>query len=281
MGNRTKKVVRCKPTSPGRRHRIEIDRSMLHKGEPEKSLLEPLNKSGGRNNNGRITMRGIGGGHKRRYRRIDFKRDKIGVPGKVIRLEHDPNRSAHIALIHYADGDKRYIIAPKGIAMGATIVSDENAPIKPGNTLPLRNIPLGTQVHCIQLDPNRRAQLVRSAGNSAQVIAREGSYVTLRFRSGEMRKIHAECKATIGVVGNEDHYLARDGKAGKTRHKGKKPKVRGVAMNPVDHPMGGGEGRTSGGRHPVTPWGVPTKGFKTRKNKRTDKFVVQKRSEDK
>jgi large subunit ribosomal protein L2 len=241
-------------------------------------LLAKKSKTGGRNNAGRITTRHRGGGHKQRYRIIDFKRNKDGVPGIVERIEYDPNRTAHIALIRYADGERRYIIAPRGIAAGAEVMSGEEAAIQVGNALPLRNIPLGTQVHCIELKPGKGAQLARSAGATAQLVAKEGSYATLRLRSGEMRKVLAECKATIGEVGNEEHGLRKLGKAGAARWRGVRPTVRGVAMNPVDHPHGGGEGRTAGGRHPVTPWGVPTKGYKTRKNKRTDKWIVRRRN---
>jgi large subunit ribosomal protein L2 len=238
----------------------------------------PKSKSGGRNNLGRITTRHRGGGHKQRYRIVDFRRNKVGVSGRIERLEYDPNRSAHLALVLYADGERRYIIAPRGLLAGAEVRSGEDAPIKVGNCLPLRNIPVGTTVHCIELKQGKGAQLARSAGTSAQLVAREGTYATLRLRSGEMRKVHASCRASVGEVGNFEHNLRSLGKAGAKRWRGVRPTVRGVAMNPVDHPHGGGEGRTSGGRHPVTPWGVPTKGHKTRQNKRTDKFILRRRS---
>ena len=240
--------------------------------------MEKQSKSGGRNNYGRITTRHVGGGHRHHYRLIDFKRTKDGIPATVERLEHDPNRSAHIALLKYADGERRYIIAPKGVSAGDVLESGVNAPIKKGNALPLRNIPLGSTVHGIELKPGKGAQIARSAGTSAQLVAREGNYATLRLRSGEMRKVLAECRATLGEVSNSEHSLRQLGKAGAKRWRGVRPTVRGVAMNPVDHPHGGGEGRTSGGRHPVSPWGVPTKGHKTRKNKRTDKLIVRRRN---
>ncbi|PWG62105.1 50S ribosomal protein L2 [Sediminicurvatus halobius] len=268
---------KAKPTSPGRRFVVQTTEKQLHRGEPYAPLVRKLGKSGGRNNQGRITTRHIGGGHKRRYREIDFRRDKDGVPGVVERLEYDPNRSAHIALVLYRDGERRYIIAPRGIETGREIRSGTNAPIKPGNALPLRNIPVGTQVHCVELRPGKGAQIARSAGAGVQLVAREGAYATLRLRSGEMRKVLSECRATVGEVGNSEHALRSLGKAGATRWRGKRPTVRGVVMNPVDHPHGGGEGRTSGGRHPVTPWGIPTKGHKTRSNKRTDQFIVRRR----
>ena len=241
-------------------------------------MLEKKSKSGGRNNAGRITTRHIGGGHKQHYRVIDFKRTKDGIPSVVERLEYDPNRTAFIALLKYADGERRYIIAPKGVKAGDAISSGSTAPIKNGNTLPLRNVPVGSQIHCIEMKPGKGAQIARSAGASVQLVAREGSYVTLRLRSGEMRKIHVDCRATIGEVSNSEHSLRSLGKAGAKRWRGVRPTVRGVAMNPVDHPHGGGEGRTSGGRHPVSPWGVPTKGKKTRSNKRTDNMIVRRRS---
>ena len=271
-------IVKAKPTSPGRRHVVSIVHADLHKGAPYAPLLEKKSKSGGRNNNGRITTRHIGGGHKQHYRVIDFKRNKDGIPATIERLEYDPNRSANIALVLYADGERRYIIAPKGISAGDPIISGDAAPIKPGNTLPLRNIPVGSVVHCIEMKPGKGAQIARSAGTSAQVVAREGQYATLRLRSGEMRKILSECRATLGEVSNSEHSLRKLGKAGASRWRGVRPTVRGVAMNPVDHPHGGGEGRTSGGRHPVSPWGMPTKGYKTRKNKRTNKLIVRKRN---
>ncbi|MDO6545163.1 50S ribosomal protein L2 [Photobacterium sanguinicancri] len=271
-------IVKCKPTSPGRRHVVKVVNSDLHKGKPYAPLLEKNSKSGGRNNNGRITVRHIGGGNKQHYRLIDFKRTKDGIPAKVERLEYDPNRSANIALVLYADGERRYIIAPKGIQAGDSIQSGVDAAIKVGNTLPMRNIPVGSTIHCVELKPGKGAQLARSAGAYAQIIARTGTYVTLRLRSGEMRKVLAEGRATLGEVGNAEHMLRELGKAGASRWRGVRPTVRGVVMNPVDHPHGGGEGRTSGGRHPVSPWGVPTKGFKTRKNKRTDKYIVRRRN---
>ena len=271
-------LVKCKPTSPGRRHLIKVVNPDLHKGKPYAPLLEKNSKSGGRNNNGRITVRHIGGGHKHHYRVVDFKRNKDGIPAKVERLEYDPNRSANIALVLYADGERRYIIASKGMKAGDTVQSGVDAPIKAGNTLPMRNIPVGSTVHCIEMKPGKGAQIARSAGAYVQILAREGSYVTLRLRSGEVRKVPSDCRATIGEVGNAEHMLRSLGKAGATRWRGVRPTVRGVAMNPVDHPHGGGEGRTSGGRHPVSPWGKPTKGAKTRKNKRTDKFIVRRRN---
>ena len=241
-------------------------------------LLEKKSKSGGRNNTGRITTRHRGGGHKQHYRVIDFKRDKDGIVGRVERIEYDPNRTAHIALVLYADGERRYIIAPKSLRAGDQVVSGREAAIKPGNCLPLRNIPMGSVVHCVEMKPGKGAQIARSAGAAVQLVAREGQYATLRLRSGEMRKVPSRCRATIGEVSNSEHNLEKLGKAGAKRWRGVRPTVRGVAMNPVDHPHGGGEGRTSGGRHPVSPWGVPTKGYKTRKNKTTDKFIVRKRS---
>jgi len=271
-------IVKTKPTSPGRRFVVKVVNKDLYKGEPHKALVEKKSKNGGRNNNGRITVRHVGGGHKQRYRMVDFKRDKDGIEAKVERIEYDPNRTANIALLVYKDGERRYIIAPKGLEAGATVSSGANAPIKVGNTLPIRNIPVGSQVHCIEMKPGKGAQIARSAGAVVQLVAREGIYATLRLRSGEMRKIHVDCKATIGEVGNSEHSLSSLGKAGATRWRGVRPTVRGVAMNPVDHPHGGGEGRTSGGRHPVSPWGVPTKGFKTRSNKRTDKMIVRRRN---
>jgi len=270
-------IVKAKPTSPGRRFVVQVKTPGLHKGAPYEPLVAKKSKTGGRNNQGRITTRHRGGGHKQRYRIIDFKRDKDGIPGVVERLEYDPNRSAHICLIKYADGERRYIIAPKGLQAGDSIQSGIEAPIEPGNALPLRSIPVGSTIHCIEMKVGKGAQIARSAGTSAQLVAREGDYATLRLRSGEMRKIHADCRATIGEVGNSEHSLRKLGKAGATRWRGIRPTVRGVVMNPVDHPHGGGEGRTSGGRHPVSPWGVPTKGYKTRSNKRTDKFIVRDR----
>ncbi|TMM45029.1 50S ribosomal protein L2 [Colwellia ponticola] len=271
-------IVKCKPTSPGRRHLVKVVNKELHKGKPYAPLLDTMSKSGGRNNNGRITVRHIGGGHKQHYRIVDFKRLKDGIPAKVERLEYDPNRSANIALVLYADGERRYILAPKGLSAGDTIQSGVDAPIKPGNTMPLRNIPLGSVIHAIELKPGKGAQIARAAGTYAQLVAKDGAYVTLRLRSGEMRKIETDCRATLGEIGNSEHMLRSLGKAGASRWRGVRPTVRGVAMNPVDHPHGGGEGKTSGGRHPVSPWGVPTKGYKTRSNKRTDKFIVRRRT---
>ena len=270
-------VLKSKPTSPGRRHVVRVVNDDLHKGEPYKPLLEKQSRNGGRNNNGRITTRHIGGGHKQHYRIIDFKRIKDGIPAKVERLEYDPNRTANIALLLFADGERRYIIAPKGVKAGDVLQSGPAAPIKTGNCLPLRNIPVGSVVHAIELKPGKGAQVARSAGTSVQVVAREGQYATLRLRSGEMRKVLADCRATLGEVSNSEHSLRKLGKAGASRWRGVRPTVRGVAMNPVDHPHGGGEGRTSGGRHPVSPWGTPTKGYKTRKNKRTDNLIVRRR----
>ncbi|GAB3350389.1 MULTISPECIES: 50S ribosomal protein L2 [Chromohalobacter] len=270
-------VVKTKPTSAGRRHVIKVVNDELYKGRPYAGLLEKKSKSGGRNNNGRITTRHVGGGHRQHYRVIDFKRAKDGVAAVVERLEYDPNRSANIALLKYLDGERRYIIAPRGVKAGDRLESGVNAAIKRGNALPLRNIPVGSTVHCIEMKPGKGAQIARSAGASAQVVAREGNYATVRLRSGEMRKILAECRATLGEVGNSEHSLRQLGKAGAKRWRGVRPTVRGVAMNPVDHPHGGGEGRSSGGRHPVSPWGIPTKGHKTRKNKRTDKLIVRRR----
>jgi large subunit ribosomal protein L2 len=270
-------IVKTNPSSAGRRFVVKVVSPELHKGAPHGPLLDKKGKSGGRNNKGRITVRHRGGGHKQRYRIVDFKRNKTGVPAVVERLEYDPNRSAHIALLKYADGDRAYIIAPRGLKAGAQVVAGEDAPISAGNCLPLRNVPLGTLVHCIELRPGKGAQLARAAGAAAQLIAREGQYATLRLRSGEMRKVGIECRAVIGEVGNNEHSLRKLGKAGAKRWRGVRPTVRGVVMNPVDHPHGGGEGRTSGGRHPVSPWGVPTKGYKTRSNKRTDKMIVRRR----
>ncbi len=271
-------IVKAKPTSPGRRGVVQVTHDHLHDGAPWPGLVEKKSRTGGRNNNGRITTRHIGGGHKQHYRVIDFKRDKDGIKGRVERIEYDPNRSAHIALVLYIDGERRYIIAPKGIHAGDEVLSGRDAAIKPGNSLPLRNIPVGSVVHCVELTPGKGAQLARSAGAAVQLVAREGMHATLRLRSGEMRKVQSRCRATIGEVSNSEHNLEKLGKAGAKRWRGVRPTVRGVAMNPVDHPHGGGEGRTSGGRHPVSPWGVPTKGYKTRKNKRTSKFIVRKRS---
>ncbi len=270
-------LIKPKPTSAGRRSQVKVVTPELYKGAPFEPLLEKQSKNSGRNNNGRITVRHRGGGAKQRYRIIDFKRNKDGIAARVEHIEYDPNRTAHIALLLYADGERRYIIASDGIKEGDEVMSGESAPIKAGNCLPLRNIPLGTTIHCVEMKPGKGAQMARSAGASVQLVAREGSYATLRMRSGEMRKVLAECRATIGEVGNGEHALRSLGKAGAKRWLGIRPTVRGVAMNPVDHPHGGGEGRTSGGRHPVTPWGVPTKGYKTRKNKRSDNLIVRRR----
>lgn len=270
-------LVKTKPTSPGRRFVVKVVNNDLHKGAPVRSLTESKSKSGGRNNHGRITTRHVGGGHKQSYRIVDFKRNKDGIPARVERIEYDPNRSAHLALLVYQDGERRYIVAPKGITAGDVLQSGSDAGIKPGNCLPLANIPVGTQVHCIEMKPGKGAQIARGAGASAQLLAREGVYATLRLRSGEMRRIHVNCRATIGEVGNSEHGLRSLGKAGASRWRGVRPTVRGVVMNPVDHPHGGGEGRTSGGRHPVSPWGVPTKGYRTRSNKRTDGMIVRRR----
>lgn len=270
-------VIKAKPTSPGRRFVVEVVDPELYKGAPHKPLLEPNKKSGGRNTHGRITTRHRGGGHKRNYRKVDFKRTKDNVKAVVERLEYDPNRSANVALLLYADGERRYIIAPRGVRVQDQLMSGSNAPIRSGNALELRNIPVGSVIHCVELKPGKGAQLARSAGSSAQLVAREGAYATLRVRSGEMRRVLAECRATVGEVGNAEHSLRSLGKAGATRWRGRRPTVRGVAMNPVDHPHGGGEGKSSGGRHPVTPWGVPTKGYKTRTNKRTDGLIIRRR----
>jgi large subunit ribosomal protein L2 len=271
-------VVKSKPTSPGRRFVVRVVHPDLHKEGPYKPLLEPQKRHGGRNNVGRITTRHQGGGQKQHYRIVDFKRDKDGIPATVERLEYDPNRTANIALLKYKDGERRYIIAPKGVSAGDVLVSGSGAPIRSGNCMPLRSVPLGSVIHCIELKPGKGAQLVRSAGASCQLVAREGAYATLRLRSGEMRRVLVDCRATLGEVSNSEHNLRSIGKAGAKRWAGVRPTVRGVAMNPVDHPHGGGEGKTSGGRHPVTPWGVPTKGYKTRKNKRTDRLIVRRRS---
>ena len=271
-------IKKSKPTSPGQRFVVRIVEPTLHKGEPYAPLLEKKSRKGGRNNTGRITVRHQGGGHKRHYRLVDFKRTKDGVPATVERLEYDPNRTANIALILYADGERAYILAPKNLQAGDTVESGAGVSIKVGNTLPLRNIPVGTIVHGVEMRPGKGAQIARSAGAYVQIAGKEGSYVLLKLRSGEMRKIHIECRATVGEVGNAEHSLRKLGKAGAKRWRGIRPTVRGVAMNPVDHPHGGGEGRTSGGRHPVTPWGVPTKGKKTRSNKRTNNMIVRRRN---
>jgi large subunit ribosomal protein L2 len=270
-------IVKTRPTSPGRRHLVKVVNNDLHKGAPHKPLLARLVKSGGRNNNGRITVRHIGGGHKRHYRVIDFCRNKLEIAATVERLEYDPNRSAYIALIKYADGERRYILAFKGAAVDSKIMSGPKAAIVDGNSLPLHAIPVGSLVHCIEMKPGKGAQIARSAGSSVQVAAKEGQYATLKMPSGEMHKVHINCYATLGEVSNSEHSLRSLGKAGAKRWLGVRPTVRGVAMNPVDHPHGGGEGRTSGGRHPCSPWGVPTKGYRTRKNKRTDAAIVRRR----
>ncbi len=271
-------LVKVKPTSPGRRALVKVVNPDLHKGKPHAPLLESQSKRAGRNNSGHITMRHQGGGHKQHYRIVDFKRAKDGITAKVERLEYDPNRSANLALLCYTDGERRYIIAPKGVAVGAQLISGAEAPIKPGNTLPLRNIPVGTTVHCVEMLPGKGAQIARAAGTSVQLLAREGSYAQLRLRSGEVRKVHIECRATIGEVGNEEHSLESVGKAGRMRWRGVRPTVRGVAMNPIDHPHGGGEGKTAAGRHPVSPWGTLTKGYRTRKNKRTSGMIINRRN---
>jgi large subunit ribosomal protein L2 len=270
-------LIKVKPTSPGRRALVKVVTPELHKGGPVSALTAKQSKTNGRNNYGRVTMRHKGGGHKQHYRFVDFRREKDGIPATVEHLEYDPNRSAHLALLLYKDGERRYVIAPKGIQVGAQVVSGPEAPIKSGNALPLRNIPVGTIVHCVEMMPGKGAQMARSAGAGVQVLAREGSYTQLRLRSGEIRKAHIDCRATIGEVGNAEHNLESIGKAGRKRWRGIRPTVRGVAMNPIDHPHGGGEGRTSSGQPPVSPWGVQTKGFKTRRNKRTQVMIVRDR----
>ncbi len=271
-------LVKLKPTSPGRRAVIRVVTPGLHKGAPFAALVESQTRGSGRNNNGHITTRHKGGGHKQHYRMVDFRRDKDGIIAKVERIEHDPNRTAHIALLCFRDGERRYIIAPKGITVGMELVSGPEAPIKPGNSLPLRNIPVGTTIHCIELLPGKGAQLARSAGTSVQLLAREGSYAQLRLRSGEIRKVHVDCRATIGDVGNEEHNLESIGKAGAMRWRGVRPTVRGVVMNAVDHPHGGSGGKTAAGQPPVSPWGQQAKGYRTRKNKRTDVMIVRRRA---
>lgn len=270
-------LVKVKPTSAGRRAVVKVVTPGLHKGKPVAALVEKQNRKSGRNNNGHITTRHKGGGHKQHYRVVDFRRDKDGVAAKIERIEYDPNRSAHIALLCYADGERRYVIAPRGVEVGQQLMSGADSPIKPGNCLPLRNIPVGSTIHCVEMMPGKGAQIARSAGASVQLLAREGSYAQLRLRSGEIRRVHIDCRATLGEVGNEEHSLRSIGKAGAMRWRGVRPTVRGVAMNPVDHPHGGGEGRTGEGRVPVTPWGVPTKGYRTRNNKRTDGMIVRRR----
>lgn len=271
-------VKKYKPTSPGRRNMSSSDFASVTASTPLKSLTTALRKKAGRNVYGRITMRRRGGGHKRRYRIIDFRRDKYGVPARVTSIEYDPNRSARIALLTYADGERRYILSPHGVEVGQELISARTADVRPGNSLPLRNIPLGTLVHAIELKIGAGAKMCRSAGVSAQLLAKDGDWSQLRLPSGEVRMVHLNCRATIGQVGNSEHGNIKLGKAGRSRWLGRRPKVRGVAMNPVDHPHGGGEGRTSGGRHPVSPWGLPTKGKKTRKNKRSDRFIVRRRN---
>jgi large subunit ribosomal protein L2 len=270
-------LVKLKPTSAGRRAMVKVVNASLHKGRPHAALVEKQTKNAGRNNGGRITVRHQGGGHKQHYRLIDFRRNKDGIVAKVERVEYDPNRSANIALLCYADGERRYIIAPKGLVVGQQIVSGAEAPIKPGNALPIRNIPVGSTIHCVEMLPGKGAQIARAAGTSVQLLAREGAYAQLRLRSGEIRRVHVECRATIGEVGNEEHSLRKIGKAGANRWRGIRPTVRGVAMNPIDHPHGGGEGRTGEGRVPVSPWGTPTKGYRTRSIKRTNSMIVQRR----
>jgi large subunit ribosomal protein L2 len=270
-------LVKPKPTSAGVRAMVKVVNPELHKGSPYAPLLEKQNRGSGRNNLGRITTRHQGGGHKRHYRLVDFKRDKDGVPGRVERLEYDPNRSANLALVLYADGERRYIIAPKGVVAGTELVSGPAAPIKPGNCLPLKNIPVGSTVHCLELKPGAGAQIARAAGAAAELIAREGDYAQVRLKSGEVRRLHVNCRATLGEAGNSEHNLRQLGKAGATRWRGIRPTVRGMTMNPVDHPHGGGEGRSKGGNHPVSPWGTPTKGYRTRHNKRTDSMIIQRR----
>jgi len=270
-------LIKVKPTSAGRRAVVKVVTPGLHKGKPVAALLEPKKRGSGRNHHGHITVRHKGGGHKQHYRVVDFRRNKDGVVAKVERLEYDPNRSAHLALLCYADGERRYIIAPRGVQVGAQLVSGVEAPIKVGNCMPLRNIPVGSTVHCVEMMPGKGAQIARSAGTSVQLQAREGSYAQLRLRSGEIRKVHVDCRSTLGEVGNEEHSLRSIGKAGASRWRGIRPTVRGVVMNPVDHPHGGGEGRTAAGRHPVSPWGTPTKGYRTRSNKRTSNMIVRRR----
>ncbi|MBL6686007.1 MAG: 50S ribosomal protein L2 [Methylophilaceae bacterium] len=274
-------IINAKPTTPGRRGLQKVVTEGLHKGKPFAKLLEKKSKNGGRNHHGRITVRHQGGGHRQHIRVVDFKRAKDGIEATVERIEYDPNRSSHIALLCYADGERRYIIAPKGIKAGEKLMSGTVAPFKAGNALPLKNIPVGSNIHCIELKPGKGAQIARSAGASVQLLAKEGAYAQLRLRSGEVRKVHVDCKATLGEVGNDEHSLRSIGKAGANRWRGIRPTVRGVVMNPVDHPHGGGEGRTSGGRHPVSPWGTPTKGYRTRNNKRTDNMRISRRPSNK
>jgi large subunit ribosomal protein L2 len=270
-------LIKVKPTSAGRRAVVKVVTPGLYKGKPVAALLEPQKRGSGRNNNGHITVRHKGGGHKQHYRVVDFRRNKDGVPAKVERIEYDPNRSANLALLLFTDGERRYIIAPRGVEVGAELLSGPDAPIKPGNCMPLRSIPVGSTIHCIEMQPGKGAQMARSAGTSVQLLAREGAYAQLRLRSGEIRKIHVDCRATLGEVGNGEHNLRSIGKAGAMRWRGVRPTVRGVVMNPCDHPHGGGEGRTAAGRHPVSPWGTPTKGYRTRSNKRTSNMIVRRR----
>ncbi|WP_303784347.1 50S ribosomal protein L2 [Azovibrio restrictus] len=270
-------LIKVKPTSPGRRGVVKVVAENLYKGKPFAGLLEKKVSKAGRNNNGRVTVRHQGGGHKQHYRLVDFKRNKDGIPAKVERIEYDPNRSAHIALLCYADGERRYIIATKGMEVGQQVLSGPEAPIKPGNALPIRNIPVGTTIHCVEMLPGKGAQLARAAGTSVQLLAREGVYAQVRLRSGEIRRVHVECRATVGEVGNEENSLRKIGKAGANRWRGIRPTVRGTAMNPIDHPHGGGEGKTGEGRVPVSPWGQPAKGYRTRNNKRTNSMIVQRR----
>jgi large subunit ribosomal protein L2 len=274
-------IINAKPTTPGRRGLQKVVTEGLHKGKPFAKLLEKKSKNGGRNHHGRITVRHQGGGHRQHIRVVDFKRTKDGIEATVERIEYDPNRSSHLALLCYADGERRYIIAPKGIQAGDKLMSGTVAPFKNGNALPLKNIPVGSNIHCIELKPGKGAQIARSAGTSVQLLAKEGAYAQLRLRSGEVRKVHLDCKATLGEVGNDEHSLRSIGKAGANRWRGIRPTVRGVVMNPVDHPHGGGEGRTSGGRHPVSPWGTPTKGYRTRNNKGTDNMRISRRPSNK
>ena len=274
-------IIKVKPTSPGRRGLQKVVTEGLHKGKPFAPLLRKKKQSAGRNHHGKITVRHIGGGHKQHIRIVDWKRSKDNIPATVERIEYDPNRSAHLALLCYLDGERSYIVAPKGLSAGDKVMSGIEAPFKEGNSLPLKNIPVGSTIHCIELKPGKGAQIARSAGTSVQLLAREGAYAQLRLKSGEVRKVHVDCKATLGEVGNDEHSLRTIGKAGATRWRGIRPTVRGVVMNPVDHPHGGGEGRTSGGRHPVSPWGTPTKGFRTRNNKRTDNMRISRRPSNK
>ncbi len=271
-------LIKVKPTSPGRRGLVKVVTPGLHKGKPVTALLDRQSRKAGRNQHGRVTMRHQGGGHKQHYRLVDFRRNKDGIVAKVERIEYDPNRSAHLALLCYADGERRYIIATKGLTPGTQLISGSEAPIKPGNALPLRNVPVGSTICCVEMLPGKGAQLARSAGTSVQLLAREGDYAQLRLRSGEIRKVHVNCRATLGEVGNEEHSLESIGKAGRVRWRGVRPTVRGVAMNPIDHPHGGGEGRTAAAQAPVSPWGVMCKGYKTRKIKRTNSMIVRRRN---